>query len=247
MTEVKEAVQERVIDPVVHSEWYRAAGVGGVDGAVLYGPPGCGAKRLPRAVAGELDLPFVRVAPDLLVDRWTGDPGVVLADVVSIARANQPCVLFFEDLHAVTPASDERNTGITLADRLAGLLRELADDEVVVFGTAPGSDTVDANVIDSGCFDERLEVPLPDAETRAAVLRKTLEERLVADGFDWERAADAVEGLSLPDVRRVAVTASRTAVRTDGTVTVEGIRSAAADVDPRTSTGTGVDDVRYIE
>jgi SpoVK/Ycf46/Vps4 family AAA+-type ATPase len=245
LSEQKTAIRERLLDAVEHADRYAAAGVDGVDGILLYGPPECGARDLSRAAAGELDRPLVRLTPDLLV-RWESDPGTVLADIVSIARANQPCVLLIEELHTLAPPHRDQRAGITLADQLEGLLRELADDNVLVFATGQSTDAVDAGVLASGCFDERLEVPHPDAETQRAVLREGLTEELIALNFDWERAADIIDDLTLAEIRQVAAIAVRRGLRRDDDVTTEDIASAAAAVTAEQS-GRGTENVRYIE
>ena len=66
----------------------------------------------------------------------------------------------------------------------------------------------------------------PDAATRAAVLRATLDDRAARE-FDWERASEALAGYAISDVRLVAEQAARTALRDGESVTAEHVRTAA--------------------
>jgi len=215
------ALRERVLHPVSNPGRYAARGVESVDGVLLYGPPECGKTYLARALTGELAVPFLSLSPASLAD--SDDPAAAVGDAARLARANEPCVLLVDDLDALAPA--ERAT--TVGRRLAGELETLAGEDVVVVGATQLVEDVADAVLHAGTFDERVEVPPPDGETRAAVLEATLDERAVADGIDWEQAADALAGYAVSDVRLVAEQAARAALREGATVTADRVAGAA--------------------
>jgi SpoVK/Ycf46/Vps4 family AAA+-type ATPase len=221
MADQKRALRERVLHPVRNPERYAARGVENVDGVLLYGPPECGKTYLARALAGELDVPFLSVSPASLAD--CDDPVEGVGDAVRLARANEPCVLLVDDLDALAPADRGTAVGRRLATELEGLVGE----DVVVVGATHLLEDVDGDVLHAGTFDERVEVPPPERETRAAVLEAALDEAAVAEDIDWEAAAEELAGFAVSDLLLVAEQAARTALRDDAAVTAERIAAAA--------------------
>jgi ATP-dependent 26S proteasome regulatory subunit len=223
MTDRITALRERVLHPVRNPERYAARGVENVDGVLLYGPPGCGKTHLARALAGELGVPFLSVSPASLAD--CDDPVEGVGDAVRLARANEPCVLLVDDLDALAPA----DRGTAVGRRLVAELEGLVGEDVVVVGATRLPEDVDRDLLHAGTFDERIEVPPPDRETRAAVLEAVLDEAAVAEEVDWEAAAEPLAGLAVSDLLLVAEQAARAALREDTVVTAERIAAAAED------------------
>lgn len=71
-------------------------------GVMLYGPPGCGKTLIARALAGEAGGRFINVGVAEIVSVWFGQSEEQLADVFVRAREQRPCVLFFDELDALT-------------------------------------------------------------------------------------------------------------------------------------------------
>ncbi|MFC4449158.1 AAA family ATPase [Halorussus aquaticus] len=223
MTETTTALRERVLDQLENPEQYEDYGVDSPDGVLLYGPPECGKTYLSRAIAGELGWPYLRVTPPALAVEWDGTPEENVGDAFEVARANAPCVLFVDDLDALTPggrgASDRG-----LSHRLAAEL-DATPSEVFVVGTTHLVEDVADSVLHAGCFAERVEVPLPDEETREAVLREALDDRLLGD-VDWDVVLEASTGDNVSDLRSVAQSAARAALREGEAVTTDHLVEA---------------------
>ncbi|UPV99052.1 AAA family ATPase [Halorussus gelatinilyticus] len=221
------ALRERVLDQLENPEQYADYGLDSPDGVLLYGPPECGKTYLSRAIAGELDRPYLRVTPTKLAVEWDGSPTENLADAFEVARANAPCVVFVDDLDALTPGAP------AAADRALThrLVAELAASppDVFVVGATHLVEDVAASVRHAGCFGERVEVALPDADTREAVLRATLDDRLLGD-VDWAAVVEASAGDTVGDLRLVAESAARSALREDEAVDTDRLRSTLATV-----------------
>lgn len=227
MVEPTTALRERVLDQLRNHEEYADYGLDSPEGVLLYGPPECGKTYLSRAVAGELDRPYLRVTPTKLAVEWDGSPTENLADAFEIARANAPCVVFVDDLDALTPGSPAAaDRGLT--HRLVAELAATPPDVFVVGATHLVEDVADS-VRHADCFAERVEVPLPDAATREAVLRATLDDRLLGD-VDWDDVVEASAGDTVGDLRLVAESAARSALRADEEVDTDRLREALASV-----------------
>jgi ATP-dependent 26S proteasome regulatory subunit len=67
----------------------------------MYGPPGCGKTHLARATAGEVEARFLPVGIHDVLDMWIGESERKLHELFEQARANAPCVLFFDEVDAI--------------------------------------------------------------------------------------------------------------------------------------------------
>ncbi|AWB27868.1 AAA family ATPase [Halococcoides cellulosivorans] len=227
MNDQKRALVERLIEPLANPDAYADHDVDVVDGVVLYGPPGCGKAALTRALAGELGLPLIELGPETLVERDDADPGEVVDELCAIARANAPSVLHVEALETLAP-TDARQA--TLGHHLASALRAIESADVVVVGTTSDLTSVENEVLATGVFDDRIEVPAPDRDTRQAVLEAWIDADVVADHFDWGRGARVLDGYALTDIETIAEQVARTAVRTDDPATVGDVERVAEEI-----------------
>jgi len=73
MAELKDRLEETVLDPLENAEEYEEYGIDVLSGLLLYGPPGCGKTYLAGALAGELDHSFVEVSPADVTSKWMGN------------------------------------------------------------------------------------------------------------------------------------------------------------------------------
>ncbi|XP_004393613.1 PREDICTED: nuclear valosin-containing protein-like [Odobenus rosmarus divergens] len=86
-----------------HPEVYHHLGATPPRGVLLHGPPGCGKTLLAHAVAGELDLPILKVAATEIVSGVSGESEQKLRELFEQAVSNAPCVLFIDEIDAITP------------------------------------------------------------------------------------------------------------------------------------------------
>jgi SpoVK/Ycf46/Vps4 family AAA+-type ATPase len=221
-------LDDRVVHPVASADVYERHGIPALDGALLFGPPGCGKTYLARAVAGELDVPFLSVTPSKLVTDWPGSPAEDVADAFALAKANAPSVLFVDDLDTLAAADRGRGSAAErrLHDQLTMELRAVVDHDVLVLGATHLLSDVDDAVLHAPAFDERVEVPPPDAATRAAVLADAVDDALVGAGVNFDRVGADASGYAIADLRLAAENAARGALRADELVTEARLRDA---------------------
>uniref|UniRef100_A0A8D0NS37 AAA+ ATPase domain-containing protein n=1 Tax=Sus scrofa TaxID=9823 RepID=A0A8D0NS37_PIG len=86
-----------------HPEVYHHLGVVPPRGVLLHGPPGCGKTLLAHAIAGELDLPILKVAATEIVSGVSGESEQKLRELFEQAVSNAPCILFIDEIDAITP------------------------------------------------------------------------------------------------------------------------------------------------
>jgi tetratricopeptide (TPR) repeat protein len=202
MESLKDEIRLKIIHPLAQPALYAAYGktVGG--GILLYGPPGCGKTQLARATAGEVQAGFISVGINEVLDMWIGQSERNLHGVFENARANQPCVLFFDEVDAL---------GASRADLKHGGARQLINQFLAELdGVGPSNQGVlvlaatnapwhlDSAFRRPGRFDRILFVPPPDLPARAAILRILLRGKPV-ESPDCDGLARKTDGFSGAD------------------------------------------------
>ncbi|XP_006871225.1 PREDICTED: nuclear valosin-containing protein-like [Chrysochloris asiatica] len=86
-----------------HPEVYHHLGVIPPRGVLLHGPPGCGKTLLAHAIAGELDLPILKIAATEIVSGVSGESEQKLRELFEQAVSNAPCIFFIDEIDAITP------------------------------------------------------------------------------------------------------------------------------------------------
>lgn len=229
MSALKDTLRDRVLAPVREPDRHEAYGIDPVSGVLLHGPPGCGKTHLAGALAGELGHYFLDVTPADLTSKYMGEPAQNVADLFAIARANQPCVLFVDELDALAGRrdSDMDTSERQVVNQLLAELEAVSDEDVVVVGATNLPEDVDPAIRRSGRFDERIEVPPPDDAARREILRVHLRDRPTADALDLEPAVTATAGHAASDLALVVDTAARRALREDQRLSTAHLREAA--------------------
>lgn len=230
MDDLTARLHETVLDPLANPETYERYDIDVLSGLLLYGPPGCGKTHVTRALAGELDHAFVEVSPADLTSKWMGEPEQNVADLFEIARANAPCLLFIDEIDAVAGSRGGTSQGRQgMVNQLLTELESLEGDDVVVVGATNLLEDVDGAIRRSGRFDERVEVPPPDAGARREILDLHLGERPVADAVDWERTVAGTEGYAASDLELLAENAARNALQEGAPIDDDHLDTALAE------------------
>jgi len=233
MDDLLATLRETVLTPLEKPERFERYGLGVVNGVLLHGPPGCGKTHVAGALAGELDRSYVPISPTDLTSKWVGEAADNVADAFAIARANQPCLVFIDEIDAVAAdrSGDMTNTERQMVNQLLTELEAIDDENVIVVAATNLLEEIDDAVLRSGRFDERIEVPPPDEDARASILSVHLDGRPTADDLDLTAVAARTAGLAASDVALVAEAAARRALRDDAPIRNEHLRAAVEDVD----------------
>lgn len=178
MEALKEQIRLKIIHPMQHQGLYAAYGKKAGGGMLLFGPPGCGKTMIARATAGEAKAAFMSVGIEDVVNKWFGESEQRLHGLCDTARANAPCVLFFDELDAL--GTSRRRAHEDTTRRLINmLLSEMDgvkyDNEGVLFLAATNMPwDVDPALRRPGRYDRVLFVPPPDGPGRAGILKAML-------------------------------------------------------------------------
>jgi len=204
MAAVKDEVRMKVILPSTNQELYAMYGKKAGGGILLYGPPGCGKTHIARATAGEIEAKFINIGLHDILDMWIGNSEKRLHEVFEYARANTPCVLFFDEADALAASrTDMRmSAGRHMINQFLAELDGVgvSNEGVLILAATNAPWHLDPAFRRPGRFDEIIFVPPPDAEARARILEIQLAGK-PTDKVDIAKVAAKAERFSGADLR----------------------------------------------
>ena len=103
MDEVIHELLELIGLPLTHPEIFTNLGIDPPRGVLLYGPPGTGKTMLANAIANEINVPFISIAAPVIVSGMSGESEKKLREVFQEAKQQAPCILFIDEIDAITP------------------------------------------------------------------------------------------------------------------------------------------------
>ncbi|KAG8683212.1 hypothetical protein FRC11_013841, partial [Ceratobasidium sp. 423] len=174
VTDAVEKLLELVALPVCHPEVYPHTGVQPPRGVLLHGPPGCGKTMLANAIAGELGVPFISVSAPSIVSGMSGESEKTLRDTFDEAKKNAPCLLFIDEIDAITPKreGDQRE----MERRIIAQFLTCMD----VIGATNRPDSLDPALRRAGRFDHEISLGVPDESGRRQILKTLLDKLRLA-------------------------------------------------------------------
>ncbi|KAL8142822.1 hypothetical protein V2J09_015854 [Rumex salicifolius] len=163
-----------IVRRIKHPEDYEDFGVDLETGFLLYGPPGCGKTLIAKAVANEACANFIHIKGPELLNKYVGESELAVRTIFSRARTCAPCILFFDEVDALTTKRGKEG-GWVVERLLNQLLIELdgADQRkgVYVIGATNRPEVMDQAVLRPGRFGKLLFVPLPSSDERGLILQ----------------------------------------------------------------------------
>lgn len=170
-------VLELIALPLTHPEMYLHLGVPPPRGVLFHGPPGCGKTMIANAIAGEIGLPFISVSAPSIVSGMSGESEKQLRDLFEEAREKAPCILFLDEIDAITPKRESAQREmerrivaqmLTCMDDLT--LEKTSGKPVVIIGATNRPDSLDPALRRGGRFDREICIGVPDEEGREKLL-----------------------------------------------------------------------------
>lgn len=107
MVQLKQQMQEEVIEPLHNPEEYQRYGVTIPNGMLLYGPPGCGKTFFAKHFAEEVGFHFICVTPADLKSRYVNAAQENIAQMFKEAEENAPTVIFIDEMNELVPNRDD--------------------------------------------------------------------------------------------------------------------------------------------
>ena len=216
LDEVKQRLVEAVVWPITDPDRFRSMGIDPPRGILLYGPPGTGKTFVVRALAHEAGSAFFPVKGAELLDKYVGESERAVRELFSRARAAAPAIIFFDEIDALAPVRGRSTTTVT-DSVVAALLTEMDGiterGNVAVIGATNRADLIDPALLRAGRFETQIEIGLPDAAARRALI--DLSDVPFADDIDKSKLAEVTEGMSMADLAGVLRESALAALRAD--------------------------------
>uniref|UniRef100_A0A8B9L0T2 AAA+ ATPase domain-containing protein n=1 Tax=Astyanax mexicanus TaxID=7994 RepID=A0A8B9L0T2_ASTMX len=201
-----------------HPEVYQQLGVVPPRGFLLHGPPGCGKTLLAQAVAGEMELPMLKVSAPELVSGVSGESEQKLRELFDQAVSNAPCILFIDEIDAITPKREVASKD--MERRIVAQLLTCMDDlnslsvpaQVLVIGATNRPDSLDPALRRAGRFDREICLGIPDEGTRLRILQTLCRKLRLPVDFDFRQLARLTPGYVGADLMALCREAAMSAV-----------------------------------
>ncbi len=214
---VKEFIKDNVVKVLQNPKKAEKLGIRPPKGLLLFGPPGTGKTLFARAMAKELNLPFLRLRTENIVSRWYGESEKNLARAIELAEEVAPCILFVDEIDRFGRRGESDHE---TSRRMFSVLLEWLGDarrRTIMLGTTNKPHHLDEAFIRVGRFDYIIPVLLPDFEARKQILdvhTKVVRNVPLRD-VSLEEVAKKTELFTGAELEELVLRAARNALRED--------------------------------
>ena len=218
LSSIKQELQEAVEWPLKYNQIFTYSDAIPPKGILLYGPPGTGKTLMAKASANESEANFISVKGPELLSKWVGESEKGIREIFRKARQAAPCIIFFDELDAITPARGGSFGDSHVTERvISQFLTELDGLEiltnVVVIGATNRPDIIDPALLRPGRFDRILYVPPPDRDSRLQIIKIHTKKKHLAEDVNIDQLADDTDGYTGADIASLSSAAVMLALR----------------------------------
>ncbi|KAI8917825.1 hypothetical protein DFJ77DRAFT_457951 [Powellomyces hirtus] len=190
-------------------------------GVMFYGPPGNGKTLMARAIASscstyQVPVSFFECHASDIHSKWFGDSEKHLKKLFDDAKANEPSIIFFDEIDGIVPARSSGENATPHNSVVTSLLTLMDGLEnrgrVIVIGATNRLDTLDPALLRPGRFDRRLQFKRPNLEARKKIINIKAKTFGLPDGLEQQLAA-TTDGYSGADLKSLCSDAYYKALR----------------------------------
>ncbi|TKY75423.1 26S protease regulatory subunit 10B-like A [Spatholobus suberectus] len=202
--------------PLKNPEIFQRVGIKPPKAVLLYGPPGTGKTILARAIASNVHVNFLKVVSSAI-----SGSARLIREMFRYARNHQPCIIFMDEIDAIggrrlsEDTSADREVQITLTELLNQLdgFDQLGQVKIIMATNRP--DVLDPALLRPGRLDKKIEIPLPNKQSRMEILQIHAAGVAKHGEIDHEAVVKLAEGFNGADLRNVCTEAGMFAIRAE--------------------------------
>jgi len=213
--DVKESVRS-VLEIWSNPEMAKQYGLTGAFGLFLYGPGGTGKTMMAKAIAGELDLPYIYVQVSEIMDKYVGESSKKMAQLFAALRTKEKVVVIFDELDALLGTSEGSNESEAKEQVRTTFKQELAvrdpNHRLFTIGTTNSPWLISS--AEMRRIGEPRYVGLPNEIARRRLFELFLRDKIkrpVAADVDFQVLSQKTEGFSGDDIQKICESAAQKA------------------------------------
>ena len=230
--------EDLLVLPMTKPDIYTSSKVQPPRGVLIHGPPGCGKTMIANAFAAELGVSFIPISAPSIVSGMSGESEKALRDHFEEARKAAPCLIFIDEIDAITPKreSAQREMEKRIVAQLLTCMDDLALEKtdgkpVIVLAATNRPDSLDAALRRGGRFDKEINMSVPSEPTRESILRALTRHINLADSVDFALLAKRTPGFVGADLNDLVSTAGAAAIKRYLEVLKSNSESANMEID----------------
>lgn len=201
---VKKIIRRQIIKPQLLPEIYSKSKI--ANGIILFGPPGNGKTTIAKAAAAASKRTFFKISISQLASKWSGMTEQTISQVFKIAEANQPSILFFDEVEALIQDREEN-----AASKIVTTMLDESTTRKGIFVIAATNCPWD---IDQAFFRRwpPVHVTMPTAMDRLNMIKLQLKEYdNIILSREMTEIANMTKGYSFDDIRAIFMSAMQSA------------------------------------
>lgn len=221
LSHAKATIKESVIWPMQRPDIFTGLR-GPPKGILLYGPPGTGKTLIGKCIASSSGATFFSISSSSLTSKYVGDGEKMVRALFAVARVHQPSVIFIDEIDSLLTQRSDGEFDATRRIKTEFLVQfdgcaTSNDDRILLIGA-----TNRPNELDEAArrrFRKKLYIPLPDLESRKAIVVNLLKKQsnfLTSDQL--ERLCQLTEGYSGSDMDNLCREAALGPIRSVGDI-----------------------------
>ena len=217
---VIQQLRDLIVLPLLTPQLYLKSKIQPPRGILLYGPPGCGKTMIANAFAAALGVSFVALSAPSIVSGMSGESEKTLRDHFDEAQSLAPCLMFMDEIDAITPKRDsaQREMEKRIVAQLLTCMDDLALEKtggkaVIVLAATNRPDSLDPALRRGGRFDKEINLGVPNENVREQILRTLTREMPLEEGLDFPRLAKATPGFVGADLNDLVSTAGSASIK----------------------------------
>lgn len=150
---------------------------------LMFGPPGCGKTEIAKSAAGTHGYNYLEVTGGKIIGSYVGQSAKTLRAYFAKAKANAPCILFFDEVETLLKArGGGKQSGHSEDDRtVSEFLTEMntifdnPDLNVIIVGATNLPESLDSAAVRR--FHRRVYIPVPGKDGREKLIEQAIKKQ----------------------------------------------------------------------